>query len=97
MNQDKLEVVKQEMARVNVDILGISELKWTGMGEFNSDDHYIYCCGQETLRRNGVAIMVNKSPKWSTWIQSQKQQNDLCLFPRQTIQYHRNPSLCSNQ
>ena len=60
MNQDKLEVVKQEMARVNVDILGISELKWTGMGEFNSDDHYIYYCGQESLRRNGVAIMVNK-------------------------------------
>ena len=56
----KLEVVKQEMARVNVDILGISELKWTGMGEFNSDDHYIYYCGQESLRRNGVAIMVNK-------------------------------------
>ena len=60
MNQDKLEVVKQEMARVNIDILGISELKWTGMGEFNSDDHYIYYCGQESLRRNGVAIMVNK-------------------------------------
>ena len=60
MNQVKLEVVKQEMARVNVDILGISELKWTGMGEFNSDDHYIYYCGQESLRRNGVAIMVNK-------------------------------------
>ena len=60
INQDKLEVVKQEMARVNVDILGISELKWTGMGEFNSDDHYIYYCGQESLRRNGVAIMVNK-------------------------------------
>ena len=60
MNQGKLGVVKQEMARVNVDILGISELKWTGMGEFNSDDHYIYCCGQESLRRNGVAIMVNK-------------------------------------
>ena len=60
MNQGKLEVVKQEMARVNVDILGISELKWTGMGEFNSDDHYIYYCGQEPLRRNGVAIMVNK-------------------------------------
>ena len=55
-----MEVVKQEMARVNVDILGISELKWTGMGEFNSDDHYIYYCGQESLRRNGVAIMVNK-------------------------------------
>ena len=60
MNQGKLEVVKQEMARVNVDILGISELKWAGMGEFNSDDHYIYYCGQESLRRNGVAIMVNK-------------------------------------
>ena len=60
VNQGKLEVVKQEMARVNVDILGISELKWTRMGEFNSDDHYIYYCGQEYLRRNGVAIMVNK-------------------------------------
>ena len=60
MNQGKLEVVKQEMKRVDVDILGISELKWTGMGEFNSDDHYIYNCGQESLRRNGVAIMVNK-------------------------------------
>ena len=63
MNQGKLEVVKQEMARVNVDILGISEQKWTGMGEFNSDDHYIYYCGKESLRRNGVAIMVNKSLK----------------------------------
>ena len=60
MNQGKLEVVKQEMARVNFNILGISELKWTGMGEFNSDDHYIYYCGQESLRRNGVVIMVNK-------------------------------------
>ena len=60
MNQGKLEVVKQEMARVNVNILGISKLKWTGMGEFNSDDHYIYYCGQESLRRNGVAIMVYK-------------------------------------
>ena len=60
MYQDKLEVVKQEMARVNVNILGISELKWTGIGEFNSDDHYIYYCGQESLGRNGVAIMVNK-------------------------------------
>ena len=60
MNQGKLEVVKQEMARVNVDILGIRELKWTGMGEFNSDNHYIYHCGQESLRRNGVAIIVNK-------------------------------------
>ena len=61
MNQGRLEVAKQEMARVNVDILGIIKLKWTGMGEFNSDDHYIYYCGQESLRRNGVAIMVNKS------------------------------------
>ena len=61
INQDKLEVVKQEMARVNMDVLGISELKWTGMGEFNSDDHYIYYCVQESLRRNGVAIKVNKT------------------------------------
>ena len=60
MNQGKLEVVKQKMTRVNINILGISELKWTGTGEFNSDDHYIYFCGQESLRRNGVAIMVNK-------------------------------------
>ena len=60
MNKGKLEVVKQEMARVNIDILGISELKWTGMEEFNSDDHYIYYCEQELLRRNGVAIIVNK-------------------------------------
>ena len=60
MNQGKLEVVKQEMTRVNINILGISELRWTGMGEFNSDDHYIYYCGQESLRRNGVAIIVNK-------------------------------------
>ena len=60
MNQSKLEVVKQEMARVNVDILGISELKWTGMGEFNSDDHCIYCCGHKSVKRNGVPIIVNK-------------------------------------
>ena len=60
MNQGKLEVVKQEMARVNVDILGISELKWNGKGKFNSNDHFIYYCGQESLRRNGVAIMVNR-------------------------------------
>ena len=97
MNQGKLEVVKQEMARVNIDILGISELKWTGMGAFNSDNYCIYYCGQETLRRNGVAIMVNKSPKCSTWMQSQKRQNNLCSFPRQTIQYHGNPNLCPNQ
>ena len=60
MNQEKLKVIKQEMARVNVDILGINELKWTRIGEFNLDDHYIYYCGQESLRRNGVAIIVNK-------------------------------------
>ena len=63
MNQGKLEVVKQEMARVNIDILGISELKWTGMGDFNSDDHYIYYCGQKSLRRNGVALIDNKKSK----------------------------------
>ena len=68
MNHGKLEVVKQEMVRVSIDILGISELNWTRMGEFNSDDHYIYYCGEESLRRNGVAIIVNKSLKCSTWM-----------------------------
>ena len=96
MNQGKLEVVKQEMARVNIDILGISELRWTRMGEFNSDDHYIYYCGQDSLRRNGVAL-IEKSLKCSTWVKSQKRQNDLCSFPRQTIQYHGNSSICLNQ
>ena len=99
MNQGKLEVVKQEMARVNIDILGITELKRTGMGEFNLDDHCIYYCEQESLRRNGVAIRVNKR-LWNSvlgWMQSQKWQNDLCSFPRQTIQYHSNPSLCLDQ
>ena len=72
MNQGKLEVVKQEMARMNVDILGISKLRWTGMGEFNSDDHYMYYYGQESLRRDGIAIIVNKSLKCSAWMQSQK-------------------------
>ena len=95
MNQGKFEVVKQEMARVNVDILRISELKWTGMGEFNSDDHYIYYCRQESLRRNGEAIMVSKSLKCSTWMQSQKW-NNCCLFPRQITQHHNSPSLCPN-
>ena len=97
LDQGKLEVVKQEMASVNVNILGISELHWTEMGENNSDNHYnYYYCGQESLRRNGVALKVNKSLKCSTWVQSQKRQNDLCLFLRQTIQYHSNPSLCPN-
>ena len=72
MNQGKLEVVKRKMARVDIDILGTRELKWTGMGEFNSDDHYIYYCGQESLRRNGVLLIVNMSPKCSTLMQSQK-------------------------
>ena len=77
MNRGKLDMVKKE-----IDILGISELKWMGMGKFNSDDHYIYYCKQESFRRGGVAITVNNSPKCSTWMQSQKQQNDLHSFPR---------------
>ena len=68
----KFEMAKQEMARVNMDIIAISELKWSGTGKFNSDDHYIYNCGQKSLRRNGVVLIVNKSPKCSTWVQSQK-------------------------
>ena len=75
MNQGKLEVVKQEMARVNIDILGISKLKWTGIGEFNSDNHYIYYCGQESLRRNGVAIMVN-----TDWFQIGKVVHQGCIL-----------------
>ena len=91
-------MVEQEMAKVNVDSLGIRELKRTGMGGFNSDDHYIYYCGQESLRRNGVAnYNQQEGPKCSIWMQSQKRQNDFCLFPRQTIQYHSNPSLCPDQ
>ena len=72
MNQGRLEVVKQEMARVNIDILGISKLKLSGMGKFNSDENCIYYCGQQSLRRNGIAITVNKSLKCNTWMQSQK-------------------------
>ena len=96
MNQDKLEVVQQETARVNMDILGINELRWTGMGEFNSDDHYIYYCGQESLRRNGVAIVVNKRVR-NAVLGCDLKDGMICLFPRQTIQYHSNPSLCPNQ
>ena len=96
MNQGKLEVVKDEMARVNIDILGLSELKWTAMGECNSDDQYMYHCRQESHRRNGVAIIVNKrvqnviSLDWIglDWMQSQKRENDLCSFSKQTIQYY---------
>ena len=98
MNQDKLEVVKQEMTRVNTDNLGISELKWTRMGKFNSDDHYIYYCGQESLRKKWNSHHIQlKSPKYINWMQSQKRQNDLYSIPRQTIQYHSDPSLCPNQ
>ena len=95
-NQGKLEVVKQEMARVNTDILGIRELKWTGMGQFNSDNGYIYYCGQESPRRNRVAIIVNKRVRNSVLgrILKEKRQNDLSLFTSQTIQYYSNPSLC---
>ena len=98
MYQGKLEVVKQEIARVNVDILGVSELKWTGMGEFNSDDHYIYDCGQESLRRNGVAIVVNKRVRNAVLGCNLKNDRMISVpSPRQTIQYHSNPSLCPNQ
>ena len=86
MNQGKLEVVKQEMARVNIDILAIRELRWIRMEEFNSENHDIYYCRQESLRINGVALIVNKSLKCSTWVQSQKQQKDLSSFPGQMIQ-----------
>ena len=89
--------IKQEMARVNIGILGISELKWTGMGEFNSDDHYIYYCGQKYLRRNGVAIIVNKRVRNAVLGCNLKNDRIICLFPRQTIQYHSNSSLCPNQ
>ena len=72
MNQGILEMVKQEVAKVNINILGISELKWTGMDQFNSKDHYVYCCGQESLRKNGVALVINKSLKCNIWVESQK-------------------------
>ena len=97
MNQGKLEVVKQEMARVSVDTLGINELKWNGMGDFNSDDHYIYYYGRESLRRNGVAIIVNKNVRNAVPGCNLKSDRMICLFPRQTIQYHGNPTLCPNQ
>ena len=90
MNLGKLEVIKQDMARVDIDILGISELKWTGMGEFNSGDHYIYDCGQESLRRNGVAFIVNKRVQNAVLGCSLKTTERSFSFPRQTIQYHSN-------
>jgi len=95
MNPGRLEVVKQVMVRVNINILGISELKWTGMGEFNSDDHYIYYyCGQESLRRNGVALIANQRVKNAALACNLKNVRMICLCLRQTIQYHSNPSLC---
>ena len=97
MNQSKLNVVKQEMARVNIDVLEISELKWTVVGEFNSDDHYIYYCGQESLRRKGVGNIVNKRVRNVILGCNLKNDRMICLFPRQTIQYHSNPSLCPDQ
>ena len=96
MSQGKLEVVEQEMARVNIDTLGISELKWSGMGEFNSDDHYIYYGRQEPLRRNEVALIVNKRVQNAILGCNLKNDRMICLFPRQTIQHHRIPSLCPN-
>ena len=96
MKQGKLKVVKQEMARVNVDLLEINKLKWTGMGEFNSDDQYIYYCGQESLRRNGAAIIVNKTVQNAVLGCSLKD-NRMISVPKQTIKYHSNPSLCPNQ
>ena len=96
MNQGKLEMVKQ-MARVNIDILGIGELKWTRMGEFNSDDHYICCCGQESLRRNGVAVIVNQGVQNAVLGYNLKSDRKICSFPRQTIQYHSDLNLCPRQ
>ena len=97
MNEGKQEVVKQKMARVNVNILGISKLRWTGMGEFNSDDHYIYYCGQESLIRNGVAIIVNKRVQNAVLGCNLNNDRMISSFPRQTIQYQGNLSLCPNQ
>ena len=81
---------------MNIDFLAISELKWMGMGEFNSDDHYIYYCGQESLRKNGVAIIVNKRVQNAVLRCSLKNDRLICLFPRQTTHYHSNPNLCPN-
>ena len=96
MNQGKLDVVKQEMLRININILGISKLNWMGMGEFNSEDHYIYYCGQESHRRNGVALIINRRV-WNTVLECNlKNDRMICLFPRQIIQHFSNSTLCSN-
>ena len=85
------------MARMSINILGVNELQWTGVGEFNLDNHYTYYCGQESLRRNRVALIVNKRVQNAVLGCSLKSDRMICLFPRQTIQYHSNPSLCPNQ
>ena len=97
-SQGKLEVIKQEMARMSINILGISELKWTGMGEFNSDNHYIYYYGQESLRRNGIAIIVNKKV-WNAVLGCNLKNYRMISvrFQGQIIQYQSNPSLCPNE
>ena len=97
MNQDKLEAVKKEMARMNIDILGISELTWTGMGEFNSDDHYIYYCGQEPLRRNGIDLIVNS--RVQNAVLGCNLKNDRMIFvcfQGKSFSHHSNPNLCPN-
>ena len=96
MNQGKLEVVKQEMARVNIDILVISELKWIGMGEFNSNYHYIYYCGQEYLRRNGVAFIVNQRTQNAVLGCNLKNDRMILVVSKEIIHPHSNPSLCPN-
>ena len=96
MNQGKLEVVKQEMARVNIDILGISELKWTGMDEFNSDDRYIYYCGQESIWKKWSSLQSQQQESKMQYLGAVSKMTEWSLFPRQTIQYHSNPSLCPN-
>ena len=93
----KNEIISSSMTWIDLETVILSEVSQTGKGEFYSDEHFIYYCRQESLKRNGVALIVKKSPKCSTWVQSQKQQNDLSLFPRQTIQYHSDPSLCPNK
>ena len=98
MNQGKLEVVKEEMERVNVDILGINELKWTGMGKFNSDNHYIYYCGQDSLRRNGVAIIVNKRVRNAVLECNLKNDRMISVyFQGKPFNINSNQSLCPNQ
>ena len=98
MNQGKLEVVKQEKARMDMDILGISKLKWTAIGEFNSNDHYTYYYGQGSLKRNGIAMIANKRVQNAVLgCNLKNDKNDLCSFPKQTIHFHSNSSLCPYQ